>query len=165
MRLLNVRKKNSSTEKELKTRSYMVIKIMSIILIILGIGFFINSLSLSILGIGVLLNSIYLNIRIGVALILLAILFIIILIPGLLSTNVRDRQVTLFMISWIVILFYVSQIIDVEIFFILILLGLLIIKEGSDNITSRSFKLRMNALLFIFIIAFILVMGKIIISI
>ena len=158
-------KKEHHSKQIRKNRLYSIVRFFSIISIILGSGFILNSLSLSTIGTGILLGSIEMNIRIGLTLILIGIFINIITIGNLVSKNIRDGHIILILISWIIALYFITQTLSLEIFSILILLGMLLIKESTDHITSKIFNLRMNVLISLFVIGFIVVMGKIIISV
>jgi len=146
-------------------KPYLTVKIIWIPLILIGIGFLVNSILLEIKGIGFLVNSIPLNIKIGFMLIIIGILIIFITKGKLISKNVRDVQITIVAIAWILLMFFITNISDLEIFFILILIGLLLLKEITDDIISLYLKKRMNVLISAFVIGFIAIMGKTIINI
>jgi len=66
------------------------------------------------------------------------------------------EKITLFMAMWMVLIFIVTINLKFEIFFILIFIGLLGIKFFTDLYSFKKFKLRINILIVIFFIAFLL---------
>ena len=76
-----------------------------------------------------------------------------------------SEKITLFMAIWMVIIFFLTIDAIPEIFFILIFIGLLIVKIFTDRYTLTPLRIRLNILIFLFFIVFILLITKRIISI
>ena len=75
-----------------------------------------------------------------------------------------SEKITLFIAIWIIIMLFVVGDANLEIFFVLIFIGLLIAKEFTDRFTIAPLKHRMNIFLFIFLVVFLVFVGKRIIS-
>jgi hypothetical protein len=74
-----------------------------------------------------------------------------------------SEKITLYMAVWMIFLLFVISDVELEIFFILVVLGFIIIKELTDRFTTRLFKFKMNVFIFLFMIVFIiLVLARII---
>jgi|GEM_PF-2542052 len=76
-----------------------------------------------------------------------------------------SEKITLFMAIWMVIIFFLTINAILEIFFILIFIGLLIVKVFTDRYTLTPLRIKLNILIFLFFIVFILLITKRIISI
>lgn len=75
-----------------------------------------------------------------------------------------SEKITLFVAVWIIVALFITGDADLEVFFVLVLAGMLITKEFTDRFTTVLIRHRMNIFIFLFIIVFILVVGKKIIS-
>jgi len=75
-----------------------------------------------------------------------------------------SEKITLFVAVWVVVMLFVTGDANVEIFIILIFVGLLIAKEITDRFTDIRLKHRMNVFIFVFIIVFLVIAGKKIIN-
>lgn len=75
-----------------------------------------------------------------------------------------SEKITLFIILWIIIMLFITGDAALEMFFILIFLGLIIAKELTDRYTVAHLKIRMNLFVLVFLLVFIVFMGKKIIS-
>jgi len=75
-----------------------------------------------------------------------------------------SEKITLFIAIWMVIIFFLTIDTIPEIFFILIFIGLLIVKVFTDRYTPTPLRIRMNIFIFLFFIVFSLIIGKRIIS-
>ena len=120
-----------------------------------------------IVGIIVLYKPTPMNLKIGISSILIG-LFLIIMITGKTTTKrITDAQITLVVITLILLIFFITgmQHLNLEIFIILIFIGLLIIKEISSEFIATYIKNRMNIFIFLFLIAFILIVVKKVIDI
>ncbi len=150
-----------------KSKPHRRVKIIGMLLILMGLAFLINSILLETRGIGLLHSSIILNAKIGIASILIGI-FLIFIIPvpkeGT-SKSISTEQMTLAIIGWILVIFFITADIDLDIFLILIIIGILIIKELTDEFISSQLKNRMKILSFVFLLVFIIVIGQKIINI
>jgi hypothetical protein len=119
-------------------------------------------------GIILLYNPNNLTIKLGVAFILIGI-FSITLITGKSKTKtITDIQITMVISIWILLMFsltVLAQEAGLEMFFILIFLGLLMIAELSDEFATTHLKKRMNVFIFLFLTVFMMIVAKRIISI
>ena len=75
-----------------------------------------------------------------------------------------SEKITVIVAVWIIVALFITADADLEVFFVLVLIGFIVINEFTDRFTGNRFKLRMNALIFIFMIAFIIIIGIKIIS-
>jgi hypothetical protein len=75
-----------------------------------------------------------------------------------------SEKITLFMAAWMIIIFFLTLNAIIEIFFILIFIGLLIVKVFTDRFTQTYLKIRINILILLFLTIFSLFIGKRIIS-
>ena len=75
-----------------------------------------------------------------------------------------SEKITLVIAAWMIFLLLIIRDADLELFFILIILGFVIVKEFTDRYTTRLFKLKMNAFIFVFLIAFFIIIGTRIIN-
>lgn len=78
------------------------------------------------------------------------------------TLTLTDR-ITIILISWTLLLFIITA--DIEIFFILIFIGILITKEMTDIYTSKGFKLRLNAYIILFLLVYVILISQKIITI
>ena len=127
-------------------------RIIGIILLIVGIIF--------------LYNPTLLNIKIGATSILIG-LFMIFLMTGETTTKgISDAQITLGIAAWILLMFFITGLgeANLQIFFISIFIGLLMIAEISDNFTAIHLKKRLSIFISVFLIAFIVIIITKIIS-
>ena len=76
-----------------------------------------------------------------------------------------SEKITLFVAAWILVALFITGDADLEIFFILIFIGMLIAREFTDRFTTVHLKHRMNIFIFVFIVVFIVLVGKRIINI
>ena len=75
-----------------------------------------------------------------------------------------SEKITLFVAVWILVALFITGNADLEIFFVLIFVGMLIVKEFTDRFTTVHIKHRMNVFICVFAIVFIVIVGKKIIS-
>lgn len=75
-----------------------------------------------------------------------------------------SEKITLFVAVWITVALFITGDADLEIFFVFILIGFLIAREFTDRFTTVHLKHRMNVFIYLFIIVFIVLIGKRIIS-
>ena len=75
-----------------------------------------------------------------------------------------SEKITLFVAVWIIVALFITGNADLEIFFVLIFVGMLIVKEFTDRFTTVHIRHRMNVFIYIFAIVFIVIIGKKIIS-
>jgi hypothetical protein len=76
-----------------------------------------------------------------------------------------SEKITLIIATWILIALLVTGNTNLEIFFILIFIGILIIRELADVFTSTNLKDRMNLFIYFFIMIFIIIVGQKILTI
>ena len=76
-----------------------------------------------------------------------------------------SEKITLVIAGWILVVLLITGDANLEIFFILIFIGVLIIRELTDVFTTTNLKDRMNIFIYIFLIIFMVIVGKKIISI
>lgn len=76
-----------------------------------------------------------------------------------------SEKITLVFILWILIVLLLTGEENLEIFFILIFIGILILRELTDVYVPGDIKDRMNAFIYIFVIIFIVIVGKKVITI
>jgi hypothetical protein len=75
-----------------------------------------------------------------------------------------SEKITLFIAAWMVVVFFVTIDAILEVFFVLIFIGFLIVKVFTDRFTLTNLRFRMNILIFVFFVVFIFLIGKKIIS-
>lgn len=80
-------------------------------------------------------------------------------------TFLLSEKITLIISIWILFLLLITETSNMEIFFVAIFIGLLVIKELSDEFTSKNLKYNLNIFIFAFLMVFIAIIGKKIISI
>ena len=76
-----------------------------------------------------------------------------------------SEKITLIVAAWIVITLFITGDANLEIFFVLIFIGVLIIRELSDRFATVNLKDRMNVFIYIFILVFIVIVGQKVINI
>ena len=76
-----------------------------------------------------------------------------------------SKKIALILSIWVLIVFLLTGNANLEIFFILIFIGILIAREISDVFITYNLKERMNILIYTFVIIFIVIVGQKIINI
>lgn len=76
-----------------------------------------------------------------------------------------SEKITLVITTWILILLFITGDTDLETFFVLIFIGILVVKELTDIFTSKHFKLRMNIFISVFLIIYVVIIAQRIINI
>jgi len=71
-----------------------------------------------------------------------------------------SEKITIVLSIWILIILIITDDLYLEIFFILIFIGVLIVRELSDIFTTSDLKDRMNIFIYIFLIIFIVIVGR-----
>lgn len=71
-----------------------------------------------------------------------------------------SEKITLFIAGWILFVLIITGDANLEIFFILIFIGVLVIRELTDVFSSVNLKDRMNIFIYIFLIIFMVIVGK-----
>ena len=82
------------------------------------------------------------------------------------TKGISDAQITLGIVAWILLMFFITGLgeANLQIFFISIFIGLLMIAEISDNFTAIHLKNRLSIFISVFLIAFIVIIITKIIS-
>ncbi len=75
-----------------------------------------------------------------------------------------SEKIILFMTAWMILIFFLTLNAIVEIFFILIFIGFLLVKVFIDRFTRTNLKNRINILILFFLIVFSLIIGERILS-
>lgn len=75
-----------------------------------------------------------------------------------------SEKITLFIAVWIMVMLIITGDANLEIFFVLIFVGVLIAREFTDRFTTANLKLRMNIFILVFIVVFLVIVGKKIIN-
>lgn len=76
-----------------------------------------------------------------------------------------SEKISLILTIWILIVLFITGDANLEIFFILIFIGVLILRELTDVFTTINLKDRMNIFIYLFIFIFIVIVGKKIINV
>ena len=76
-----------------------------------------------------------------------------------------SEKLTFLIALWVFIALLITGIGNLEIFFILVFIGVLIIRELSDVFSPISIKDRMNLFIYVFLFIFVFIVGKKIITI
>ena len=71
-----------------------------------------------------------------------------------------SEKITLFIAVWIFIALFITGEAYLEVFFILVLIGMLIAREFTDRFSTEHLKHRINIFILGFIIVFIVLVGK-----
>ena len=137
-----------------KIQSFVWSKIIGLTLITVGIIF--------------LYNPTIPNIKISFTSILMGSIMIFILPEKSSFNRIRlpiTYTITLALLIWTIFLFFITGDTDLEVFFVLILIGMLIVKELTDEFTTKRLKHRIDGFIFIFLLAFIWIIGEKIINV
>ena len=113
---------------------------------------------LVLIGIVFLYNPTPINIKIGITSILIGTLMIFIITGKITTKGISDVQITLIMTTWVLVMFFITGDARLEMFFILIVLGVLMVKELTDEFTTVHLRNRMSVLIFGFLIIFFTIM-------
>ena len=70
-----------------------------------------------------------------------------------------SEKITLFVAVWVIVMLFITGDADLEIFFVMILIGLLIAREFTDRFSTVHLKHRMNIFIFAFIVVFLVLVG------
>lgn len=71
-----------------------------------------------------------------------------------------SEKITLFIAGWILFVLIITGDENLEVFFISIFIGVLIIRELTDVFSSTNLRDRMNIFIYIFLIIFMVIVGK-----
>lgn len=74
------------------------------------------------------------------------------------------EKITIFIVVWIMVVLFITGDAGLEVFLILILVGMLIAREFTDRFTTVHLKNRMNIFIYVLIIVFIVLVGSRIIN-
>jgi len=99
-----------------------------------------------------------LNIKISVAVIPMGILIFFMATEKFFTKKVGDIEITLFILAWTILTFFITGSADLEIFVVLVILALLITKEIAYDFTPTRLKNKLNVLISILLIFFVLIM-------
>jgi hypothetical protein len=78
---------------------------------------------------------------------------------------ITSEKITLIITLWILLVLLITQDTDLELFFVLLFIGVLIIRALADVFIPKTLKFRMNLVIYGFIIVFIVIVGNKIITI
>jgi hypothetical protein len=78
---------------------------------------------------------------------------------------ITSEKIALVIAIWILLVLLITKDTDFELFFVLIFIGVLIIRALTDVFITTTLKHRMNLLIYIFIIVFTVIVGNKIITI
>ena len=67
-----------------------------------------------------------------------------------------SEKITILISIWMVIVLFITNDSELEVFFILIILGFIVIKELTSHLTNSKIKLKMNGFILIFMSVFII---------
>jgi hypothetical protein len=76
----------------------------------------------------------------------------------------KSEKITLAMTVWILVMFFMTGEEDLEVFFVLMLIGMLLVREFADDFIAVHLKHRMDGFIYVFLIIFIGIMREILIS-
>lgn len=76
-----------------------------------------------------------------------------------------SEKISLIIAAWILLALFLTGAGNLEIFIIITFIGVLIIRELTDIFTTTNLKDRMNIFIYLFIIVFIVIVGKKVINI
>ena len=74
------------------------------------------------------------------------------------------EKITLIITAWIVVVFFITGDTDLEIYFVLIFMGVLVVRELTDVFTTDIIKEKMDFFIYMFLIVFIVLFIKTIIN-
>ena len=75
-----------------------------------------------------------------------------------------SEKITLVVTAWMLVLLFITGDADLELFFILMFIGVILIQEFSDEFTNVHFKTRMYVFISLFFIIFVVLIGRRILS-
>lgn len=78
---------------------------------------------------------------------------------------ITSEKITLVIALWILLVLLITKDTDLELFFVLIFIGVLIIRALTDVFITTALKHRMNLLIYVFLFIFIIIVGNKIITI
>jgi len=138
-------------KKNWEKRFLVISKIIGVIQILIGIYF-------------LLIQTPKLE-KVGITLIIIGVTIIFLITEKTFYNSVNDNYIILGTIMLILVFFFVTGKSNLELFVVMIFIGLLIIKEVTEEYTSVLFKRRMGILFLAFFLIFLAIVGKRIITI
>lgn len=78
---------------------------------------------------------------------------------------ITSEKITIIIALWILIALLITRDTDIELFFVIVFIGILIIRAITDVFITTTLKHRMNLIIYIFIIIFSIIVGNKIITI
>ena len=100
------------------------------------------------------------NLKISIAVIPIGFLIFFTIAEKILTKNVGDVRITLFIIAWTIVVFFITGSMDLGIFVILIILALLMTKEIAYDFTPIRFRYKLNFLIYLLLLFFVLIIGE-----
>ena len=76
-----------------------------------------------------------------------------------------SEKITLFIAIWIIVVLFITGDSNLDIFFVLILVGMLVAREFTDRFTTIHIKQRLNIFILMFIIIFMVLVTRKIINV
>jgi hypothetical protein len=73
---------------------------------------------------------------------------------------IASEKLTLIITSWILLVLFITKDTDLELFFVLVFIGVLIVRALAEVFIGTNLKFRMNIIIYIFIIVFIFIVGN-----
>ena len=101
-----------------------------------------------------------LNIKISIAVILIGLLIFFMITEKFLTKGVENVWINLFIIAWTILIFFITGSMDLGIFVILIVLALLITKEFTYDFTPARLRYKLNVLIYILLLFFVLIIAE-----
>lgn len=139
--------------------------IFGLTLITIGFIFFLNSIFLETIGFGLFLGSVYLNLRLGTIFTLIGFIFIYLIKitdkPKLSEyIKIDSKKISLILTLWILTIFFVTFEEDLDVFIVLMIIGILTIKEIMESFMNPQLKTRMKYLSYVITIIFFFVVSQ-----
>ena len=97
--------------------------------------------------------------KISVAVIPIGLLIFFMMTEKFFAKKAGDTEITLFIIAWTIITFFITGSADLEVFVVLVILALIITKEITYGFTPARLKNKLNVLISILLIFFVLIMA------
>ncbi len=78
---------------------------------------------------------------------------------------IASEKLTLIIAAWILLVLLITKDTDVELFFVLVFIGVLIVRALAEVFIGTNLKFRMNLVIYVFIVVFIFIVGNKILTI
>jgi len=78
---------------------------------------------------------------------------------------IASEKLTLIIAAWILLVLLITKDSDLELFFVLVFIGVLIVRALSEVFIGATLKFRMNLVIYVFIVVFVFIVGSKIITI